>query len=410
MLKFKRILILFLIILMVSLIGCSIESSEKKSKKSSGTNIDFEVNVKKAVSELTVDLFKETFDGEENTLISPTSITMALSMVANGAEGETLSQMEKVLGRGLKINQINETISVYLSRIESVDDINIANSIWINDMDSIKIKEEFLDVNSKYYNAKIYKEVFNDKTADSINSWVYEKTDGMIEKMIDSISPNSIMYLINAIAFESEWEKKYESNQVFEDEFTDYKGNKKEIEMMKSEEEKYLYDGKAVGFIKPYKDNKFSFIAILPNEDIGLEEYINQMTGESLFNMINSHKEAKVDVYIPKFSYSYETNMNQVLITLGIEDAFDELKADFSKIAEVKNENIYINKVVHKTFIEVNEKGTKAAAATGVEVNVTSTIVNEERYTVRLDRPFIYIIMDNETNMPVFIGSVLYVD
>lgn len=410
MLKFKRILILFLIILMVSLIGCSIEGPEKKAKKSSGTNIDFEVNVKKAVSELTVDLFKETFDGEENTLISPTSITMALSMVANGAEGETLSQMEKVLGRGLKINQINETISVYLSRIESVDDINIANSIWINDMDSIKIKEEFLDVNSKYYNAKIYKEVFNDKTADSINSWVYEKTDGMIEKMIDSISPNSIMYLINAIAFESEWEKKYESNQVFEDEFTDYKGNKKEIEMMNSEEEKYLYDGKAVGFIKPYKDNKFSFIAILPNEDIGLEEYINQMTGESLFNMINSHKEAKVDVYIPKFSYSYETNMNQVLITLGIEDAFDELKADFSKIAEVKNENIYINKVVHKTFIEVNEKGTKAAAATGVEVNVTSTIVNEERYTVRLDRPFIYIIMDNETNMPVFIGSVLYVD
>lgn len=410
MLKFKRILILVLIIVMISLTGCSIEGPEKKAKKSSGTNIDFEVNVKKAVSELTVDLFKETFDGEENTLISPTSITMALSMVANGAEGETLSQMEKVLGRGLKINQINETISVYLSRIESVDDINIANSIWINDMDSIKIKEEFLDVNSKYYNAKIYKEVFNDKTADSINSWVYEKTDGMIEKMIDSISPNSIMYLINAIAFESEWEKKYESNQVFEDEFTDYKGNKKEIEMMKSEEEKYLYDGKAVGFIKPYKDNKFSFIAILPNEDIGLEEYINQMTGESLFNMINSHKEAKVDVYIPKFSYSYETNMNQVLITLGIEDAFDELKADFSKIAEVKNENIYINKVVHKTFIEVNEKGTKAAAATGVEVNVTSTIVNEERYTVRLDRPFIYIIMDNETNMPVFIGSVLYVD
>lgn len=410
MLKFKRILILFLIILMVSLIGCSIEGPEKKAKKSSGTNIDFEVNVKKAVSELTVDLFKETFDGEENTLISPTSITMALSMVANGAEGETLSQMEKVLGRGLKINQINETISAYLSRIESVDDINIANSIWINDMDSIKIKEEFLDVNSKYYNAKIYKEVFNDKTADSINSWVYEKTDGMIEKMIDSISPNSIMYLINAIAFDSEWEKKYESNQVFEDEFTDYKGNKKEIEMMNSEEEKYLYDGKAVGFIKPYKDNKFSFIAILPNENIGLDEYINQMTGESLFNMINSHKEAKVDVYIPKFSYSYETNMNQVLITLGIEDAFDELKADFSKIAEVKNENIYINKVVHKTFIEVNEKGTKAAAATGVEVNVTSTIVNEERYTVRLDRPFIYIIMDNETNMPVFIGSVLYVD
>lgn len=410
MLKFKEVIIMLLVILMISLTGCSLESPEKKAAKSSRSNITLEANVTKAASDLTVDLFKETFEDKENTLISPTSIIMALSMVANGADGETLSQMEEVLGRGLKINQINEGISSYLSKIENIEDINIANSIWINDIDNIKIKDEFLNLNSKYYNAKIYKEAFSDNTVDGINSWVYEKTDGMIEKMIDSISPNSIMYLINAIAFQSEWEKRYESHQIFKDEFTDYKGNKKEIEMMMSEEVKYLDDGKAVGFIKPYKDNKFSFIAILPNEDIGLEKYISQMNGESLFNMINSYKEAKVDAYIPKFRYSYGTNINQALINLGIEDAFDELKADFSKIAEVKNENIYINKVVHKTFIEVNEKGTKAAAATGVEVNVTSTIVNEERYTVKLDRPFIYAILDNETNMPIFIGSVLYVD
>ena len=410
MLKFKIIIILFAIIITISLTGCSLEGPKEKAKESSRLNSNIDENIAKATSELTVDLFKEIFKGDENTLISPTSIMMALSMVANGAEGETLSQMENVLGRGLKINEINENISAYLSRIEGDEAINIANSIWINDIDSIKIKDEFINVNSKYYSAKIYKEIFNDKTINRINSWVNEKTDGMIDKIIDSISPNSIMYLINAIAFESEWEKKYEPTQVFEDIFTDYKGNKKEIEMMMSEEGKYIDDGKAIGFIKPYKDNKFSFIAILPNEDVDLDNYINQMTGESLSKMINSYREAMVDAYIPKFTYSYETNMSQVLINLGIKNAFNELKADFSKIAEVKNENIYINKVIHKTYIEVNEKGTKAAAATGVEVNVTSVIVNDERYTVKLDRPFIYLIMDNETNMPIFIGSVLYID
>lgn len=331
-------------------------------------------------------------------------------MAANGADSETLSQMEEVLGRGLTIDQINETISNYLRKIAEDEDINIANSIWINDINNIKIKDEFLDISSKYYNAKIYKEVFNQKIADSINSWVNEKTNGMIDKLIDNISPDSIMYLINAIAFEAEWQEEYSSQQIFKDNFTNYQGNKTEVEMMVSEEEKYLADGKAVGFIKPYKNDKFSFVAILPNEEIGIEKYINGMTGESLYNLINSYKEAKVDAYIPKFSYSYGVDLNDVLINLGIVDAFDAYKADFSKMAELDTENIYINKVIHKTFIEVDEKGTKAAAATGVEVNVTSAIVDEERYTVKLDRSFIYVIMDNETNIPIFIGAVLDID
>lgn len=410
MYKSKVFLILLAIIVTLSLSACSLDGNTAKEDEANNYHINPQAEITKATLDLAVDLFKESYEGNNNILLSPTSIMMALSMAANGADSETLSQMEEVLGRGLTIGQINETISNYLRKIAEDEDINIANSIWINDINNIKIKDEFLDISSKYYNAKIYKEVFNQKIADSINSWVNEKTNGMIDKLIDNISPDSIMYLINAIAFEAEWQEEYSSQQIFKDNFTNYQGNKTEVEMMVSEEEKYLADGKAVGFIKPYKNDKFSFVAILPNEEIGIEKYINGMTGESLYNLINSYKEAKVDAYIPKFSYSYGVDLNDVLINLGIVDAFDAYKADFSKMAELDTENIYINKVIHKTFIEVDEKGTKAAAATGVEVNVTSAIVDEERYTVKLDRPFIYVIMDNETNIPIFIGAVLDID
>lgn len=211
------------------------------------------------------------------------------------------------------------------------------------------------------------------------------------------------MYLINAIAFESEWDEEYDDHQIFNDNFTNYKGNRKVVEMMKSEEGKYLDDGKATGFIKPYKDKEFSFVAILPNEDVDIKEYIENMTGDSLHDLISLYEEVDVNAYIPKFSYDYGLDMNDILINLGMEDAFDRNKADFSKMTD---ETVYINSVIHKSFIDVDEVGTKAAAATSVEMRVTSAVI-EDTYEVKLDRPFIYVIMDNEANIPVFIGAVM---
>ncbi|NLY77986.1 MAG: serine protease [Tissierellia bacterium] len=405
--KSKVILILLVGLLTTLLSACSLEGISAKSDKNNNGQIEPKTELTKSAVDLSVDLLKESFQEDENCLISPISVLTALSMTANGADNETLSQMEVLLGRGLTIDEINNSLSSYLRKLDKDENIHIANSIWINDLGNAKVKNEFIDVNKEYYRAKISKESFDEKTRDKINSWVRKNTNGMIEKIIDRIHPNSIMYLINALAFEAEWDREYKSHEIYEDKFTNYQGSKTDIEMMVSDEEKYLEDGKAVGFIKPYKDNKYSFIALLPREDVDIKEYIRELTGEGLLNLINSFKRAKVDAHIPKFCYSYQVEMSQMLMNLGMVDAFDEHKADFSRMAKVENENIYINKVIHKTYIEVDEKGTKAAAATGVEVNETSAILEEERYVVKLDRPFIYVIMDNVMNLPIFIGTVM---
>ncbi len=399
----KLIIILLLVLLVLNITGCAIQKTNKDTIEN---QVKPNTELTKNMADWAVELFKETYQEGENLLISPTSVLMALSMTANGADNETLAQMEKVLGRGLTIDEINKSIAAYLKKIEDVEDVHIANSIWINAIESLKIKDEFVNTNKKYYNAEIYSEVFSDKTADKINNWVDKNTHGMINKLIDNISPQSIMYLINAIAFESEWEEEYAEYHVFDDIFTNHEGEEKNIEMMFSEEDKYFDDGKAIGFIKLYKDNKFSFVAILPNEDVELKDYISEMSGEGLSNLISSYRKAKVDAYLPKFTYSYDIKMKDVLVNMGIVNAFNEFKADFSKIADAGAENIYINQVIHKTFIEVDEKGTKAAAVTGVEMNITSAVIDEERYIVRLDRPFIYMIIDNETNTPLFMGVV----
>lgn len=366
--------VIFIMVLAI-LTGCSVTYTK------SGSNEDVVIpkpGFSKSITDWSVDLFKEGFE-EENYLVSPLSVSIALLMTANGADGETLSQMVDTLG--LDIDDANKYISSYMKAIENKD-INIANSIWINDAD---IREDFIDKNTKHYKAEINRDVFDDKTADKINNWVKENTNEMIESIVDEVSPESIMYLINAIAFESEWDEEYDDHQIFNDNFTNYKGNRKVVEMMKSEEGKYLDDGKATGFIKPYKDKEFSFVAILPNEDVDIKEYIENMTGDSLHDLISLYEEVDVNAYIPKFSYDYGLDMNDILINLGMEDAFDRNKADFSKMTD---ETVYINSVIHKSFIDVDEVGTKAAAATSVEMRVTSAVI-EDTYEVKLDRPFI---------------------
>jgi serpin B len=174
---------------------------------------------------------------------------------------------------------------------------------------------------------------------------------------------------------------------------------------MYSDEYKYLDDGKATGFIKPYAGNKYSFAALLPNENIQIDEYIQSLTGTGFLNMIKNAENIIVQTYLPKFKYEYEIKMNDALKTLGMPDAFHDGKADFKKMATSSDGNIYIGEVLHKTFISVDELGTKAGAVTKVEIQAECVIEYEK--TVRLDRPFVYAIIDNATNLPVFIGTVV---
>ena len=166
----------------------------------------------------------------------------------------------------------------------------------------------------------------------------------------------------------------------------------------------YLDDGKATGFVKPYYDHKYSFVALLPNEDIAIQDYVASLSGSGFINTLNNAQSIDVQTALPKFTYDYEIMMNDTLITLGITDAFDPEKANFGKMADISEENLFISTVLHKTFIAVDELGTKAGAATSVGISKSSAPLHEKQ--VILDRPFVYAIVDNATNLPVFLGIV----
>ena len=363
-----------------------------------------------AVTDFAIRLFKESMETGENTLISPLSVLVALSMTANGADNETLSQMEAVLG--MPIDQLNTWISTYMANLpeEEKYKLSLANSIWFTDDERFTVNQDFLQTNADYYGADIYRAPFDDDTCKDINKWVKDNTDGMIKNILDQIPQEAVMYLINALAFDAEWQDIYFENQVREGEFTTENGEKRNVDMMYSEENKYLEDKHATGFIKYYKDRKYAFAALLPKEGTTVSEYIASLDGEHLNNLLTNAKSAFVNTSIPKFETEYDVEMSAVLSGMGMPDAFSGATADFSKLGHSTAGNIFINRVLHKTFISVDERGTKAGAATVVEMNDECALIIEDPKQVFLDRPFVYMLIDCETNQPFFIGTMMDVE
>lgn len=357
-----------------------------------------------------VRLFKENVaEGHENVLVSPLSVMLALSMTANGAAGETKAEMEKVLAGEMSLETLNEYLKGYVEGLPSDKKckLGVANSIWFIDNENrLKVKENFLQKNAGYYNAQIYKAGFDAVTLKDINGWVKSNTDGMIEKIIDRIDADAVMYLINAIAFEGEWSEKYEKDDISDGIFTTESGAEKKIKMMASKEGKYIKTTNAQGFIKNYKDGKYSFAALLPNQDISIDDYISNLKYDELLEKVNNPEMTAVRAYTPKFSCEYDISLKEILEKMGIYAAFNGATADFSAMGEtMSGDNLYIGYVIHKTYISVDESGTKAGAATLVEMKNESAELTDIK-TVKLDRPFVYMIMDNSTGLPIFMGVV----
>ena len=223
------------------------------------------------------------------------------------------------------------------------------------------------------------------------------------------IDDDLMLILLNAVMFDAEWQSVYYTNNVRDGEFTDISGTVQNVDFMHSTEGRYLDDGMVTGFIKPYSGGAYSFAALLPNEGVSIEDYIGSLTGGGFLETIGSAQRATVIASMPKFEYEYEIKMNDALIALGIPDAFNDIKADFTKMGTSKDGNLFISLVLHKTFISVDELGTKAGAVTMVAAVPASAPNPEEQKVVRLDRPFVYAIIDNATNLPIFIGTLMTV-
>ncbi len=354
---------------------------------------------KAAASSFAAELFKDNYSKGKTTLVSPLSVLTALALVQNGAEGETLAQLERALG-GLDRDALNKYMRAYCDFLSAGDELKIANSVWTDS--SVEAKQAFLQKAVDSYSAQIFSApLLSKKTVSSINSWVKKSTDGMIPKIIENADRDAVMMLINAVAFEAKWETPYTNDDIEKLEFSSYSGKSKKTEFMCSTESVYLSDSDAVGFMKPYKNGRFAFAALLPNEDVSIDDYIASLSGEKLMKIFSSAKKnEEVDVKMPKFKAEYSTQLIDTLKKMGIEDAFDRKSADFSSLID-KNDGAYIGTVMHKTFIEVDQEGTRAAAATLVGISKMSMpAINP----VCLNRPFVYMIVDTETNLPLFIG------
>ncbi len=358
----------------------------------------------KAQTEFAVELFKRSVkqSGTDNVLISPLSVQLALAMTANGAKGETKTEFEEVFG--MDTDTLDQYLGGYLDTLPS--QLKSANSIWFyDDESSLKIEPDFISRNVSYYDAEIFSAKFDHSTADDINGWVKDKTDGKIDRIVENISAESLMYLINAIYFKSKWETPYKSENVKDRSFTAQNGTSRDVMMMYSDDPRYIVDpGKAVGFIKDYKGGKMSFVALLPNENTDIDSYIASLDADGILDAVSSPSDIDIETGLPKFEGEYAVSMNDILKDMGSNTAFNALEADFSGIGSSDIGNIYIGNVFHKTYISLDERGTEAAAATKVEMKAGAAIDNT-KYVI-LDRPFVYMIIDNSTNIPIFIGTV----
>lgn len=343
-----------------------------------------------------------------NYMLSPLSVLPALVMTANGADGDTLAQMEQAIGgsakKSMTVSEWNDQLGAFLQSLPSGEKakLSMGNSIWLKD-GAIQPEEAFLNTNAAHFNADIFTSKFDRETVGDINFWVSQHTDGMIDKMLDEIGEYTLMYLINALTFDAEWERIYDAGAVHDGAFHGTAGDST-VPLMYGDESTYLQDELATGFSKPYAGG-YRFVAMLPNEGVTPEQYIaSPQFGKLRTLMIQQEGKTSVDTVLPKFSSDYSAELNDALKAMGMTDAFDGSKADFTRMGKATSGNpLYISMVLHKTFISVDERGTKAGAATVVGVDECAAAI---RPCVRLDRPFVYMIVDNENHLPLFIGVV----
>ena len=341
----------------------------------------------------------------ENVMLSPYSVMQALGMTANGAAGQTRTEMENLLiGGGRTADDLNKALCGWRTGRpdeEGSCTLHTANGIWINGTEQ-DIKESFLQQNHAYYDAGVHGMPFDDAALRSINGFVKKETDCMIPKLLEQLDPAAQLVLVNAVSFDAAWAAPYDKSQIKDGSFTNADGSKATVQMMTGNEFDYLEQDGAVGFLR-YYDGQYAFAGILPPENISVQTWLDAQTPESLCSMIAGRTAVPVAATLPQFSTDTEAQLETILPEMGMPTAFSDA-ADFSGISD---DNLKIDEVVHKTHIDVTAEGTKAAAATAVVMTRGISAMQEpEQKTVRLDRPFVYMILDMTNELPVFIGTV----
>ncbi|MBR5312877.1 MAG: serpin family protein [Clostridia bacterium] len=339
----------------------------------------------------------------KNLVLSPLSVIYALTLVSNGAADSTLEAFEALNG-GIPVGEMNEYLYEYTKKLESTAEstVNTANSAWAN-KSIFELSGDFITVAEKYYRAEAKSVDFADKTVPAeINRWVSDNTDGMIDKAVEELPPHAALLLLNTVLFNGKWETPYEEYNISDGVFTNHDGSETDVKFMYSTEHSYFEVDGGIGFTKAYKDG-YSFVGILPDENAGIDAFVSGLDLAEISRAINDGSE-KVRVYLPKFEYETELSLTDILSDMGLEEAFGA-NANLRGLGTGMG-NPYISSVLQKAKIINDENGTKAAAMTEVMVMMTSAGPSAQPKIIELNRPFFYMIIENDTMIPLFMGTV----
>ncbi|OPZ74154.1 MAG: Protease inhibitor precursor [Firmicutes bacterium ADurb.Bin456] len=355
-------------------------------------------------------LYNQLKNGSQNIMISPISIAMALHMTYNGAGGGTKEDMAKALQvTGIDLDTLNQKNQDLLQRLKAADPkvkLEIANSLWLHK--DMVFDQDFLKRNKDYYSAGAYNLDFGDPgAADTINNWVKENTKGLIKDIVDPpVDPMAIMFLINAVYFQGTWTEQFDPQATFEDTFHLASGGQAKVPMMNQSGAYDYYKAPDFQAIRlPYgKEKRMAMYIFLPDENSSLTDFQKELNYANWENWLSRFKTRQGAIMLPRFSLEYEKSLKDALSQLGMGIAFDPAGSDFSGMVPANTGDVHISDVRHKTFIEVDELGTEAAAVTSVEMRVTSMPLHD--FNMKADRPFFYVIHDSETGAILFMGSV----
>ena len=340
----------------------------------------------------------------KNIFISPTSVALVLSMTYNGVSGETQQEMTKVLEfTGMtpqEINAANQALQNSFQKVDHNIQVLIANSLWAQQ--GFSLKPDFLQTNQKYYNANLTElNLMNPQAISIINNWVSQKTQGKIEKIVDKISPDEVLFLINAIYFKGNWETPFDRAQTTNNTFYLTDSSSKQHPMMSQS-----------GFYRYYETDTFQAVSLsygqkvalrmyifLPNSNINLATFLQELTPENWNKWMQQFRKINGITEIPRFKIEYEVELKSTLIALGMAGIFDISKADFSAMTD---DNVAVDSVKHKTFVEVNEEGTEAAAVTSLQSRG-----GIPPFKMNVNRPFFCAIRDHTTGTILFMGTIV---
>lgn len=344
-------------------------------------------------------------ENRPNFFISPLSASMALGMTMNGAAGGTQAEMREALGFGeMTLEEINQSYRSLIDLLLNLDqdvDMRIANSLWLRE--GFPFRESFLTTTRDYFDATAKVLDFEDPASVSvINDWVDRSTNGRIEEMIDEIARDAVLYLMNAIYFKGIWTMQFDPADTQTAPFQRSDGTTYDVQMMHASgvTASFAFTDAASILDLPYGRGAYTMTLALPTGDQTLEDLVTSLDEAQWNEWLDALGEGTLDLFLPRFRLEYELALNPPLKALGIQQAFDPNAADFSTLSPA-GDALYVHEVKQKTFLDVNEEGTEAAAVTSVEIRVTSAPP-----TFRVDRPFLLVIRERFSGTILFAGAI----